>query len=550
MAPIPKDLPVRWFLVAFAAVLLGPVLGLAVVALSQSATSERTRYVNEGREAAQQIAADVDRELSRVQTAAQALATSPLIASGNYEAFHRQASEFLRTWAPDDPASYAVILRDLNGQQLMNTGQTWGTPLMKVERDVDRLVVTNKQPQVQDLFFSASAGHLAVTVRVPVLKDGEVTYVLSIRLEPKRIAQLLQAQELPAQWNMAVIDNNDRVVARWPHHERFIGAQATEDFRRNAVGNEGTWVGTNLEGIRVLAAYARSELSGWRIVVGTPVSFLQAPDWRWRWTVSILSTVALALLIGLTFWFGRQIARPIHALEASAEQLAKGQSLSPVTTGLREINSVGRALALASKDLREREQALALVGLLPFRDVLHDANGIEAPGRVMHSRARHPDPPDRAVGPDVLLLDRVDRELTFHLSAEQPPVSVAIIRMGHFGEMSANEFVTRIALDLAVSFVGVENASISVELDDAHGRVVVGGPQAPLALPQGLLGLHALGHVRIRAEPAEHLALIILERLNAGEEWAEASVRRAEREYHLEGLAGFDRTRPAFHHGR
>src|SRR5919199_2037043 len=271
MAQISKALPVRWLLVTFAAVLLGPVLVLAAVALSGFATSERTRYVNEGREAARQIAADVDRELSRMQTAAQALATSPFIPSGDYEAFQRQASEFLRTWAPDDPTSYAVILRDLTGQQLANTGQVWGTPLIRVERDVDRVVVTTKRPQVQDLFFSASAGRPAVTVRAPVLKDGEVTHVISIRLEPKRIAELLRTQSLPAMWNSAVIDNNSRVIARQPHHERFIGAQATEDFRRNAVGDEGTWVGTNLEGIRVLAAYARSELSGWRIVVGTPM---------------------------------------------------------------------------------------------------------------------------------------------------------------------------------------------------------------------------------------------------------------------------------------
>src|SRR5919206_1905672 len=144
MAQIVKALPVRWLLVTFAAVLLGPVLVLAAVALSGFATSERTRYVNEGREAARQIAADLDRELSRVQAAAQALATSRLIQNGNYEGFQEQASEFLRTWAPDEPKTYSVILRTLNGQQLVNTRLPWGTPLPQVERDTDRLVVTTK----------------------------------------------------------------------------------------------------------------------------------------------------------------------------------------------------------------------------------------------------------------------------------------------------------------------------------------------------------------------------------------------------------------------
>src|SRR5919199_2848424 len=161
---------VRVVLTAFATVLLAPVLVLAAVALSQYATSERIRYMEEGRKAAHDIAADLDRELGRVQAAAQALATSRLIQAGNYEGFQEQASEFLRTWAPDEPNAYSVILRDLNGQQLVNTRLPWGTPLPKIERDADRLVITTKRPQVQDLFFSTSANRLVIAVRVPVLK--------------------------------------------------------------------------------------------------------------------------------------------------------------------------------------------------------------------------------------------------------------------------------------------------------------------------------------------------------------------------------------------
>src|ERR671926_509849 len=160
---------IRWLLVAFAAVLLGPVLAIAAVAFSY-------------------------------------LATSPLIANGDYEAFQRQASEFIRTWAPKGSDGYAVILRDLDGQQLINTRLPWGTPLPEVERDIDKLVITTKRPQVQDLFFSTSANHFMIAVRVPVLKDGEVTHVLSLALEPARIAELLRDQPLPAGWNRSVFD--------------------------------------------------------------------------------------------------------------------------------------------------------------------------------------------------------------------------------------------------------------------------------------------------------------------------------------------------------
>jgi F0F1-type ATP synthase membrane subunit b/b' len=58
---------VRLFLVVFAAILLASVLVLAAVALLQYAASERTRYVEEGRKAAHDIAADLDRELGQAQ---------------------------------------------------------------------------------------------------------------------------------------------------------------------------------------------------------------------------------------------------------------------------------------------------------------------------------------------------------------------------------------------------------------------------------------------------------------------------------------------------
>jgi hypothetical protein len=237
-----------------------------------------------------------------------------LITNGDYEAFQRQASEFIRTWAPVGSDGYAVVLRDLDGQQLINTRLPWGTPLPKIARESDRFVVATKRPQVQDLFWSVSADRQLIAVRVPVFKDGETTHVLSLALEPRQIAELLRTQPLPATWNRTVFDKNERAVARWPAYERFVGTLATENLRRNAVGNEGTLVSTNFEGVPVLVAYARSELSGWRTIVSIPLSVIQAPERQWRMIVAILCTVAFVLLISLAFLFGRRIARPIRML--------------------------------------------------------------------------------------------------------------------------------------------------------------------------------------------------------------------------------------------
>ena len=114
-------------------------------------------------------------------------------------------------------------------------------------------------------------------MRVLVLKDGEVTHVLSLALEPTRIAELLRDQPLPAGWNRSVFDRNEHAVARWPEHERFIGAPASENLRRNAIGDEGVLVSINFNGVPILAAFAHSKISGWRVFAGVPLSVLQEP---------------------------------------------------------------------------------------------------------------------------------------------------------------------------------------------------------------------------------------------------------------------------------
>jgi hypothetical protein len=220
---------IRQCLLAFEVAILTPGLILAAVLLWQFTSSERNRYEQEARDTAQRIVVAVDRELVGLQAAAQALATSASLLDGNYEAFQQQALATLRSWArsPDQPNDYAIVVRDVTGQQVANTRLPWGTPLPKgANLQIDQDVIRTKQPVIQDLFIGATAGRPIISVRVPVLKDGEVTHLLSVALEPKRFAEVLQAQALPSSWIAAVVDRADRVVARSHQHEAFLGKLA------------------------------------------------------------------------------------------------------------------------------------------------------------------------------------------------------------------------------------------------------------------------------------------------------------------------------------
>ena len=184
----------------------------AAILLWRYADAERHHYEEETLGNAQRIMAAVERELVGIQSAAQALATSSSLLEGNFEVFQRQAEMTLQSWSQQRTDNYAVVVRDTTGQQVANTRLPWGSPLPKgANLPIDQQVITTKQPVVQDLFTGAAAGRPIISIRVPVLKDGTVTHVLSMAVEPRRIAEILLAQNLPASWVATVIDRADRV---------------------------------------------------------------------------------------------------------------------------------------------------------------------------------------------------------------------------------------------------------------------------------------------------------------------------------------------------
>src|SRR5215208_4843650 len=352
-----RDRSLRQYLMAYGAALLVPVLLLAVVLVWQFARAEEVQNEEKARAAAQQNIAAVDRELAGLQAAGLALASAAALRAGNFERVQRRAAEIIR--ALPHPQNYAIVVRDLTGQQLVNTRVPWGTPLPKgADPDADKEVIDTRLPFVQDLFTGATANRPVLSVRVPVLADESVTHVLSVAFEPAHIAGIIGEQNLPTAWTATVLDRNSRVIARSQRHAQYFGIVPAEGFGAAEARENRAWRGISLEGEPVLGAFAQSKLSGWRAFVGVPERVVRAPLWRSLWLIAALAAVLLAISFLLAFWFGRRIARPIQRLAREARALGRGQPVHAFASGVREPDLVSAAMAAAHQELAAREAAL------------------------------------------------------------------------------------------------------------------------------------------------------------------------------------------------
>src|SRR5205823_9188269 len=145
-----------------------------------------------------------------ISTAARA---SSHLDRGDLAAFHQQCLRALQ--ARDEWRT--ISLFDPEGRRLLITSEPVGSALPGPPAALAegfRRLVQSRMPEVSDLFQSPVSGRYGVGVGVPILRDGEVRWVLSAGMNPEAVARLVTSQRVPADWSAALIDRRHRIVAR------------------------------------------------------------------------------------------------------------------------------------------------------------------------------------------------------------------------------------------------------------------------------------------------------------------------------------------------
>lgn len=348
------------FLVSVCVLPLTLLVGLIVI---DNFDRERDQLVDSNVLVARTISSLVDQEISSTIATLNALATSPLLETADWAAFHRQASAVARK-----AGIASLVLSDESGTEIANTLRPFGAPLPRIGagRTLQLLREANG-PTISPLYFDPLSNEDVVAVSVPVRIDGKAPHILSAVLRPARFAEILHQQSLPPDWIVAVVNGQNRFVARSHNMKEYLGKPAVPALAAAlAFDNEGSLETRTTEGVAVLGMFSRSATSNWTVAIGVPRRVLTADlHRRLLLLVSVLVAV-LAASLALARSTAGKISGSIRNLVAPALALGDGEAPRIPPMAMQEANEVAEAIRRAAERLRRSHHEAthdALTGL-------------------------------------------------------------------------------------------------------------------------------------------------------------------------------------------
>jgi signal transduction histidine kinase len=303
-------------LLGFAAAI--PVILFAGWVAYVTAAQERALARGTSYQAVERVTARVSSELSKELEVAETLAASSSLDEPNLRSFYIEAERLKSS----RPLWETVELVDLNGTQVLNLLRPLGNRLGPTgDRESFDKVLQTREAAIGGIGpVGPISGKRLVAVRAPVVRAGEVKYVLTIHLVPEAVSSVLRAAGAPQGWVGAIVDAKGNFVARSLAEEFEIGRPASEGVRKAiARGPEGSYVARTLEGVEVETVYRTlPNTGGWSVHLGVPAEVLNAPVRRSLFALAGGGLASLGLAGALALLTARDIAQRRRDQEARA----------------------------------------------------------------------------------------------------------------------------------------------------------------------------------------------------------------------------------------
>ena len=332
-----------------------PAILAAAGFLVYSYQQQRAQLINDAVSDARSLLSAIDRDFSRAQLLLGTLATSPFLKSRDFRNFHAQGTELLHLGLINN-----IALIDASGQQLVNTAVPFGGALPRtgVMAQVERVFKTGK-PEISDLTVGAVLKQPLVAVAVPVFGGQDVIYVMTGVVLPAQLQNRITGEGVQADQIVAIFDKSEVVVARSRDIERFLGKKISPSLaKRVREVKEDVFESITLDGIPVMSAFSRSDLSGWGVAIGIPKHILTANLRHSMWLLAGVASLLLLVSLILAWWLGGRISHALTQLVQPALNLAHGRAVLVPELPVLEAHQLGRVLVQTSVALESATNAL------------------------------------------------------------------------------------------------------------------------------------------------------------------------------------------------
>jgi signal transduction histidine kinase len=300
-----------------------PVLLLGGWMAYITADKERSYTRTMATAALTQVAHRIEAEIAREIQIAETLAGSTALDRDDLNDFYQEATRLVSARSLWETAS----LTKPDKVQVMNVLRPLGEPLGPIA-DIDSFnaAVRTRKSVLGGLGpYQPALGKRLVALRIPIIRGGDLRYVLTIGLLPDQISTILAQAGLPSGWAGTVVDANTAIVARSPDKEPAKGGAPTpvvqDAIARGRSNGSRVQTSSGLDVETVHHALAGTD--GWSVHVGIPLAELDAPVARSLRLLIAGTAASLALAIALGLMIARAISqlRRVEAVQSAAALL-------------------------------------------------------------------------------------------------------------------------------------------------------------------------------------------------------------------------------------
>lgn len=337
----------RAHLIAFALLVSLPVTVLAGVLLIHSANGVRRDAEMRILRLAEALSENFDRDVERHLLVLNTLSTLPSFQEADWPTFYTQASTALR-------GDGYIVLADSSFRQLVNTHVAYGRePERTGDLETARRVAASKRPEVSSVFTSLVTGGPVVNFDMPIMRDGELQYILMYGRPVDHLAATLDGQSLDPSWTTSVFDRHGALIAASPR--RAPATTGAGRGRVTAAPPIGLSRYSDAADSAILRAAHVSDQTGWTVTIDTPLFAVNREINTSLGWWAIFAAATLLLAVGLGVLFGQFLSRQLGRAAAYATAVGREEPAPALgRTTLKEIGLIAEALGDARIELARR----------------------------------------------------------------------------------------------------------------------------------------------------------------------------------------------------